>query len=226
MCVGWKQGNSNFVKHDEFNVWSFKVTDTGAVSASALNLKDFLRSDTIEQHGWFMWSAWFVVGLLLLVTKRYAKKHWTFMHYMHALLGYFTIVVTIVFALRVTKWEPFETIHNALGSLTVIVSLIGSLTGTFTAALMKAYNGDKPWSKKEKVQIVAQIHRYFGYAMLFIGNASVMTGIGHYFGDRLKGDERRVLGIFSFVVFCILVAIFESIFRIRNKYSMGHVKTP
>lgn len=62
--------------------------------------------------------------------------------------------------------------------------------------------------------------------MLFIGNAAIMTGIGHYFGDRLKGDERRVLGIFSFVVFCILVAIFEAIFRIRNKYSMGHVKTP
>ena len=62
--------------------------------------------------------------------------------------------------------------------------------------------------------------------MLFVGNAAIMTGVGHYFGDRLKGDERRVLGIFSFVVFCILVAIFEAVFRIRNKYSMGHVTTP
>lgn len=62
--------------------------------------------------------------------------------------------------------------------------------------------------------------------MLFVGNAAIMTGVGHYFGDRLEGDERRVLGIFSFVVFCILVAIFEAIFRIRNTYSMGHVKTP
>ena len=62
--------------------------------------------------------------------------------------------------------------------------------------------------------------------MLFIGNAAIMTGVGHYFGDRLKGDERRVLGIFSFVVFCVLVAIFEAVFRIRNKYSMGHVTTP
>lgn len=62
--------------------------------------------------------------------------------------------------------------------------------------------------------------------MLFVGNAAIMTGVGHYFGDRLEGDERRVLGIFSFVVFCILVAIFEAIHRIRNTYSMGHVKTP
>lgn len=173
-----------------------------------------------------MWGAWFIVGLLLLITKRYAKKTWTLNHYIHAFLGYFTLAVTIVFALRVTQWSPFDTIHNALGNLCVIVTILGCLSGTMTAALMKAYNGDKPWSKEEKVQLVAKIHRYAGYTMLFIGNAAIMTGVGHYFGDRLKGDERRVLGIFSFVVFCILVAIFEAVFRIRNKYSMGHVKTP
>ena len=173
-----------------------------------------------------MWSAWFIVGLLLLVTKRYAKKTWTLSHYLHMLLGFFTLGVTIIFALNVTKWEPFDDIHNALGSLTVVCTLFGSFMGTYTAALMQFYNGDKPWSKEEKVQLVARIHRYSGYTMLFIGNAAIMTGVGHYFGDRLKGDERRVLGIFSFVVFCVLVAIFEAVFRIRNKYSMGHVMTP
>jgi predicted membrane-bound mannosyltransferase len=73
---------------------------------------------------------------------------------------------------------------------------------------------------------VAKIHRLFGYLMLFIGNACIMTGVGHYYGDRLKNDERRVLGVFSFFVFCFLVIIFEGIFRVRNKYSMGHIVTP
>lgn len=73
------------------------------------------------------------------------------------------------------------------------------------------------------MQIMARIHRYFGYTMLFIGNATIMSGIGNYYGKRLRGDERKVLGFFSFVVFCILIAILEGAFRIRNKYGMGHV---
>ena len=151
MCVGWKSGTSKFVQHDEWKIWSFKVTEKGEVAAPVINLTEFLRSDKIEQHGLWMWSAWFVVGLLLLITKRYAKKSWKPMHYLHALLGYFTLVVTIFFALRVTNWEPFEDLHNGIGSLCVIVTIFGSLTGTVTAGVMRAYNGDKPWVKEEKV---------------------------------------------------------------------------
>lgn len=173
-----------------------------------------------------MWFAWFFVGLLLLITKRYAKKIWKVGHYLHAILGYFVLIVTIVFALSITNWGPLENIHNALGSLTVIITIIGSLSGTIAAATMRFYNGDKEWSKEERVQLVAKIHRYFGYLMLFIGNACIMTGAGHYYGDRLKNDERRVLGIFSLFVFCFLVIICEGIFRVRNKYSMGHIATP
>lgn len=226
MCAAFKKGSSSYVHHDKWDLWTFKVTDTGDVNETGIDLTDFLRSDELEMHGWFMWSAWFAVGLLLLFTKRYAKKTWTLNHYLHAILGYFTLVVTIVFALRVTNWAPFESIHNALGSICVIITIFGSLSGTVTAGIMRAYNGDKAWSEQEKVQRVARIHRYAGYVMLFIGNASILTGVGHYFGDRLQGDERRKLGIFSFVVFCILVVYFEAVHRIRNKYSMGHVKTP
>ena len=132
-----------------------------------------------------MWGAWFIVGMLLLITKRYTKKNWHFFHYLHAFLGYFTLAVTIVFALRVTTWAPFETIHNGLGSLSVVMAIIVSLTGSLTAATMRFYNGDKAWSEKERVRKIAKIHRIFGYLMLFIGNASIMTGISHYFHDRL-----------------------------------------
>jgi len=48
-----------------------------------------------------MWIAWFWVGMALLVTKRYAKKFWFPMHYLHVLLGYFTLIVTIVFMFKV-----------------------------------------------------------------------------------------------------------------------------
>ena len=62
--------------------------------------------------------------------------------------------------------------------------------------------------------------------MLLLGNVAIMTGVGHYFGDRLEGDYRKILGPFNMGVFVVLVIIFEAIYRIRNKYSMGHVETP
>ena len=151
MCVSWKSGTKKFDYHDEWTVWSFKVTEKGEVDQPVIDITEYLRSDKIEQHGWWMWGTWFVVGLLLLITKRYAKKTWTLSHYLHALLGYFSLAVTIIFALRVTTWAPFDDLHNALGSLCVVLTIFGSLSGTTTAALMKGYNGDKPWSKEEKV---------------------------------------------------------------------------
>lgn len=86
---------------------------------------------------------------------------------------------------------------------------------------MHFYNGDKQWAKSEKAEIVAKIHRYFGYLMLLLGNVAIMTGVQHYYGDRLKGDDRRVLGMFSLFVFCVLIAVCEAIYRIRNRYSQG-----
>jgi len=226
MSYAYSTSSSNRAfKHEEWGVWTLKVSDEG-IRRSGLDIRELLRSDIIEQHGLFMWFAWFVIGLLLLVTKRYAKKLWKFTHYLHAILGYTVLIITIIFALRVTQWAPFESLHNGLGSITVVVAIIGSLSGSIAAGTMRFYNGDKEWNKEERVQLVAKIHRYFGYLMLFIGNACIMTGVGHYYGDRLKNDERRVLGVFSFLVFCLLVVICEGIYRVRNKYSMGHIALP
>jgi len=53
-----------------------------------------------------------------------------------------------------------------------------------------------------------------------------MSGIGHYFHDILQGDSRSVLGATSSLIFVGFVIIFEAIFRIRNKWALGHIKTP
>lgn len=63
-----------------------------------------------------------------------------------------------------------------------------------------------------------------GYAMLLIGNVTVATGIGHYFGDILQGDSRKVLSIVSLLSFCLIVGLLEGGYRLRNKYSKGHLK--
>jgi hypothetical protein len=62
--------------------------------------------------------------------------------------------------------------------------------------------------------------------MLLLGNFTIASGVGHYYGDILDGDDRKVLGPLSLITFCLLVAMFEAIYRIRNTYAHGHVKTP
>ena len=62
--------------------------------------------------------------------------------------------------------------------------------------------------------------------MLIISNATIVTGVWHYYDNRLKGDVRRVLGLYSFVLFVAIFAAFYIVRCIRDKYSLGHVETP
>lgn len=143
------------------------------------------------------------------------------MHFLHAALGYFVLIVTIVFAIKVNGMEFNMGFHNILGYVCTVVTIFGAFSGMFTAATMKAYKGDKPWSEKERVERVAKIHRIAGYTMLLLGNITVMTGIGYYFNDKLEGDDRKIWGFQSLLLFIVLVGVFEMIYRLRNKYSKG-----
>ena len=104
MIYSYKKGTTDWVYHDERGVWSLKINQDGSSGDAGLDEKELLRNFDYEEHGWWLWSTWFFVGLALLITKRYAKKHWLVMHYLHALLGYFTLIVTIVFAAKQTRW--------------------------------------------------------------------------------------------------------------------------
>ena len=224
MIYAFKKGSSAWAYHDERGVWSLTLKASGGAKAGGLDEREMLRNYDLEEHGWWNWSAWYVCGLLLLVTKRYVKKYWLLMHYLHAILGYTVMVVTIIFALKVTSWQPFEDWHNAFGSLCFIVVIPGAFSGSATAGIMRFYNGDKQWSKKERVTAIAKIHRIAGYIMLLIGVFTVSSGIGFYHGDKLK-DEENKLALANFISFILLVISFEAIYRIRNKWSLGHVKT-
>jgi hypothetical protein len=225
MSYSFVSGSAEWRYHDERGVWSMSVLSDGIVVDGVLDLTELLRVDEYEQHGWWMWSAWYIVGLLLLVTKRYAKKTWLLSHYLHALLGYFVLVVTIVWSFKVLQWR-FDELHFVLGTITLFVTIIGALSGSATAGTMKMYNGDKDWAEKERVERIAKIHRYFGYFMLFIGNLTIVSGCTHYFDAVLNGDDRKILGVVSMVSFTFLVILFETIYRLRNKYSLGHIKNP
>ena len=226
MIWAYKSGSPSFSMHDNRGVWSLALGRDRVLTDVFLDKTELLRNPEYEEHGLWMWGAWFVAGLGLLVTKRYIKKYWMPMQLLHTILGTFVLVVTIIFALSVLEWShTTQEVHNTLGSIFLFVAIFGALSGYVTGGMMRFYNKDKAWSPKEKAMVVAKIHRYFGYTMLLLGNITLMTGIGHYYNGILDGDSRKVLGPLSLVVFVLLVAIFEAIYRLRNRYALGQIQT-
>lgn len=81
------------------------------------------------------------------------------------------------------------------------------------------YNGDLPWSRKEKVTNFAKFHRYLGYVMLFLGNLTCGIGTLLYCLHFVHNEYRThslFIGPTAFFGFCLAVGVVE--FRFRKKY--------
>ena len=168
------------------------------------------------------------VGLLLLVTKRYAKKHWNWMHLLHAVLGYFTLVVTLVWSFKIIdyfSWKISAEVHTAFGLSAAILCIIVALSGSCTAGLMQFYR-EKDWTPKEKVTYAGKFHRITGYFMLFLGNVTIVTGVWEYYAETLLNNTMAPIGLVSLFIFCLLVMIFEFFYRMTNRKAIMVVKTP
>ena len=94
---------------------------------------------------------------------------------------------------------------------------------------MGLYEGDVPWSRKEKVTNWAKCHRYFGYVMLFLGNLT--CGVGtllyckHFVHNEYR-DYSLMLGPAAFIGFCLLVLIFEIKYRCKERNSKMVLHNP
>ena len=169
------------------------------------------------------------VGFLLLASKRYVKKHWSLMHFAHAVMGFVVLAVTLTWAFKILdyfEWKVNTDIHSLAGMTTLIMTSIVALSGSTTAGLMQFYNSEKPWTAKEKVTRIGKCHRYGGYLMLFIGNATAMSGIGHYYKDIVMDESKVPLSYISMLTFSLLVFLFECCHRSKDKKAKMTVETP
>ena len=228
-CYAYRTGNGDFLIHKEREIFSVEFSSSGVAVERIVDLTEFKRNDFYEAHGWWMWTAWMPIGLLLLITKRYAKKHWNCMHMIHSLLGLFVVMTTLVWTFKIIDyfdWEFNTDLHSIAGFISCTLSVVVGASGSFTAALAQFYNGEKAWTPKEKVTKAGKFHKQAGYFMLFIGNATAMTGIGHYYADIVEDQQMASAGMISLGAFCLLVMIFECFYRRTNRKTDMTVKTP
>lgn len=119
--------------HQQYEKRSIYYKEDGLISSQMVEVSR--RVDGLEKHGIGMFVAWFVVGSLLLITKRYMKSLYQVMHYVHALLGYFTLLSTIfttVMIFRHHNWKPIAGYHAICGMLTFVGALAAGFSGTAT----------------------------------------------------------------------------------------------
>ena len=175
-----------------------------------------------------MWTVWMPIGFLLLATKRYFKKQWSCMHVIHVLLGYFCMLTTLIWTLKMLNyfdWQIRSDLHSLAGFISCCITMIVGLSGSLTAGLMR-FRRHQEWEPRECVTDAAKFHRYSGYIMLLMGNVTAMLGILHYFCEVVMDIEMACLGFISLLTFVLLVILFEFFYRLANRRSDMVITTP
>ena len=141
------------------------------------------------------------------------------MHNFHNLIGLFVVVVTIWSSLEVyayVDWRQMTNAHSILGLIAMILTLFVGITGLITACMMQFYDGEKPWSERDKVYNIARVHRYSSYLMLLLGNAVCSGGVATYF-SKIGYGIWGTFGICSSIFFLVMVGLHECLLRRYNR---------
>ena len=94
-----------------------------------------------------------------------------------------------------------------------MATIISLITGFVTQAYYSFYNGDKEWSGKERATVIAKIHGYISYFVLFFANVVILGGTITYCIAYLKETKYIPAGIMSFLFFINLVLVSEYLHR-------------
>ena len=95
--------------------------------------------DIYYLHGWFMWSAWGILGMVQIASIRYGKFYWRYNFIIHLISGLYILIITIIlslFLIRELDWEIINLTHNAIGFLILLVVGIIVIVGLITKYLM------------------------------------------------------------------------------------------
>ena len=232
MSYALRTTGSEFIHHDLTGHFTFVFQSDGLCSIGDGKPVFETRIPLFERHGLWMWLAWGPVGFIMLWAKRYAKRSWKLAHVAHAMCGHFVLWVTLGQQLNLYlfwEWNVRWTWSAILNTVIVVWTIILCISGQITHSIMGLYDGDLPWSRKEKVTNWAKCHRYFGYIMLFLGNVVCAIGTWNYCNHFVHGKYRTFalyLGPGATLAFFMLVLIFETHYRCKERSSKMVLSNP
>lgn len=132
-------GTSDFIRHKGVGSFKIHITSDGSVyevggdgGGGDYDYSIYLK------HGWLMWAAWGILGLLQIVTNRYLKVFWKFNKLLHVFSGVTIFIITMTMGLLAMKkgnWLIEISWHTIMGfGILVAVGLI--MIGGFLSAIL------------------------------------------------------------------------------------------
>lgn len=80
------------------------------------------------KHGWLMWAAWGILGLIQLASNRYLKMFWRVNRAIHIFSGTSIFIITMTMGLLAMKrgdWKIEKMWHSIMGF--IILCMVGLL---------------------------------------------------------------------------------------------------
>ena len=103
-------------------------------------------------------------------------------------------------------------LHGYFGVTVIIFAVIQLATGDITLLLDKC-RGNKPWHANSDKKLVATLHKWGGYFLLFIAHLAIFTGTFRY-SQMEDGKGETIKPILILGSFIVLVLICEIIWRL------------
>jgi len=142
-----------------------------------LQCGDVSTASFYSYHGFVMWGAWTLVGLLQLYTNRYWKHFWRWRQILHSIAGTLSLLLVIIFgfiALSKQNWKIVKSKHTIAGFVTLMASILLMLGGFFNGFILKAKSNQ--WGALKAIKWKA-VHKYFGILLVIGSQFTQVTGI-------------------------------------------------
>jgi hypothetical protein len=100
----------DFEVNSDWGLFKIKVGSDGNIKLTAIDT----GHNRLAVHGVFMYTLWFVLGIVLLVTKRYIKSKWLAMHIAHIVVGLAVLLSTLGLGVKVLafyNWHVHPDYH-------------------------------------------------------------------------------------------------------------------
>ncbi|CDW78413.1 cytochrome b5-like heme steroid binding domain containing protein [Stylonychia lemnae] len=125
-------------------------------------------------HGWILWAAWGILGLVQIAFNRYLKIFWKWNKYVHYVCGMLIVITTFVMgylALQKRKFKIEREYHHATGFGCFVGVGLLPIGGFVVAILLNTLRWNTGFVLKMKLG-----HKIFGYTLIALSQFAILTG--------------------------------------------------
>jgi hypothetical protein len=175
------------------------------------------RFDMLYLHGWLLWSAWGILGMIQLVSVRYLKPYnlcltrlKNFGLWLHIVSGLLILLTTLTMSMLAFRYYDWSlriglNLHSLLGFLVLISVGLVSILGFLSWGTLAYGKAERPPWLWRHTGFTQWMHKYMGYALLGFAQITIFMGVLKY--NERSNDHR--LGTANIVVFFVLWAAME-----------------